>query len=115
MLKRVQKEVRELKKKSAKKHKKIIRYQIVSTYFLDGAFKVLFFGLKTCLQPSFVLIVRTLVLPPNTLKTCSHYMLCGYKKKWANLRGLQGGANVNKKQLKRFCLGTWEFARGASQ
>jgi hypothetical protein len=115
MLKRVQKEVRELKKKSAKKHKKIIRYQIVSTYFLDGAFKVLFFGLKTCLQPSFVLIVRTLVLPPNTLKTCSHYMLCGYKKKWANLRGLQGGANVNKKQLKSFCLGTWEFARGASQ
>ena len=41
MLKRVQKEVRELKKKSAKKHKKIIRYQIVSTYFLNGAFKVL--------------------------------------------------------------------------
>ena len=34
MLKRVQKEVRELKKKSAKK------YHIVSTYFLHGAFKV---------------------------------------------------------------------------
>ena len=35
------------------KAQKIIRYQIVSTYFLHGAFKVLFFGLKTCLQPSF--------------------------------------------------------------
>ena len=38
------------------------------------------FGLKTCLQPSFVLIVRTLVLPLNTLKTFSHHMLCVYKK-----------------------------------
>ena len=46
MLKRVQKEVRELKKKSAKKHKKIIRYQIVSTYFLHSAFKVLFSALR---------------------------------------------------------------------
>ena len=90
MLKRVQKEVRELKKKSAKKHKKIIRYQIVSTYFLHGAFKVLFFGLKTCLQPSFVLIVCTLVLSMNTLKTCSHYMLCVYKKEMGEPSGSSG-------------------------
>ena len=45
MLKRVQKEVRELKKKAEKeigeKAQKIIRHQIVSTYFLLGAFKVL--------------------------------------------------------------------------
>ena len=40
MLKRVQKEVRELKKKSAKRYE-IIRCQIVSTYFLHGTFKVL--------------------------------------------------------------------------
>ena len=62
MLKRVQKEVRERKKKSAKAEK-IIRYQIVSTHFLHGAFKVLSF------VPSL-----------NTLKTFAHYMLCGYKK-----------------------------------
>ena len=40
-------------KEIGEKAQKIIRYQIVSTYFLHGAFKVLFFGLKTCLQPSF--------------------------------------------------------------
>jgi len=39
-------------KEIGEKAQKIIRYQIVSTYFLHGAFKVLFFGLKTCLQPS---------------------------------------------------------------
>ena len=42
--------------------------------------KYCFSGLKTCLQPSFVLKVGTFVLQPNTLKTCLHYMLCGYKK-----------------------------------
>ena len=67
-------------KEIGEKAQKIIRYQIVSTYFLHGAFKVLFFGLKTCLQPSFGLTVRTFVLPLNTLKTCLHYMLGGYKK-----------------------------------
>ena len=40
-------------KEIGEKAQKIIRYQIVSTYFIHGAFKVLFFGLKTCLQPSF--------------------------------------------------------------
>ena len=69
-------------KEIGEKAQKIIRHQIVSTYFLHGAFKVLFFGLKTCLQPSFGLIVRTLVLPLNTLKTCFH-IICyaGTKKK----------------------------------
>ena len=62
---------------------KISRYQIVSTYFLHGAFKVFVFGLKTCLQPSFGLISCALVLSLNTLKTFAHYMLCGDKKqKW---------------------------------
>lgn len=76
-------------KEIGEKAQKIIRHQIVSTYFLHGAFKVLFFGLKTCLQPSFVLIVRTLVLPPNTLKTCLHYMLDRYKKEVGEPSGLQ--------------------------
>ena len=76
-------------KEIGEKAQKIIRYQIVSTYFLHGAFKVLFFGLKTCLQPSFGLIVRTFVLPLNTLKTCLHYMLCGHKKKSGEPSGLQ--------------------------
>jgi len=40
-------------KEIGEKAQKIIRHQIVSTYFLHGAFKVLFFGLKTCLQPPF--------------------------------------------------------------
>ena len=35
---------------------------------------------KYCLESSFALIACTLVLPPNTLKTYLHYMLCGYKK-----------------------------------
>ena len=67
-------------KEIGEKAQKIIRYHIVSTYFLHGAFKVLFFGLKTCLQPSFGLIVCTFVLPLNTLKTFTHYILCAYKK-----------------------------------
>ena len=50
-------------KEIGEKAQKIIRYQIVSTYFLHGAFKVLSF------VPSL-----------NTLKTFAHYMLCGYKK-----------------------------------
>ena len=67
-------------KEIGEKAQKIIRYHIVSTYFLHGAFKVLFFGLKTCLQPSFGLIVCTFVLPLNPLKTFTHCILCGYKK-----------------------------------
>ena len=78
-------------KEIGEKAQKIVRHQIVSTYFLHGAFKVLFFGLKTCLQPSFGLIMCTFVLPLNTLKTFTRYVLCGYKKKLANLRGLQDG------------------------
>ena len=84
-------------KEIGEKAQKIIRYQIVSTYFLHGAFKVLFFGLKTCLQPSFGLIMCTLAPSLNTLKTV--YIICyaGTKKKVANLRGLQarsGEANL---------------------
>ena len=56
-------------KEIGEKAQKIIRHQIVSTYFLHGAFKVLFFGLKTCLQPSFGLIMCTFVPPLKTLKT----------------------------------------------
>ena len=82
-------------KEIGEKAQKIIRYQIVSTYFLHGAFKVLFFGLKTCLQPSFGLIMCTLALSLNTLKTCSHYMLCVYKKE----TGEPSGSSV-------FCLGS---------
>ena len=80
-------------KEISEKAQKISRYQIVSTYFLHGAFKVLFSAWRKVFSRLLVLIVRTLVLPLNTLKTCSHYMLCGYKKKVANLRALQVFSN----------------------
>ena len=76
-------------KEIGEKAQKIIRHQIVSTYFLHGAFKVLFFGLKTCLQPSFGLIVCILAPPLNPLKTCLHYMLDRYKKEVGEPSGLQ--------------------------
>ena len=59
-------------KEIGEKAQKIIRYHIVSTYFLHGAFKVLFFGLKTCLQPSFwfdSVYLRTTTEPPEDLYT----------------------------------------------
>ena len=77
-------------KEIGEKAQKIVRYQIVSTYFLHGAFKVLFFGLKTCLQPSFGLIMCTPVLSLNTLKTCLYYTLCVYKKESGEPSGSLG-------------------------
>ena len=76
-------------KEIGEKAQKIIRHQIVSTYFLHGAFKVLFLGLKTCLQPSFGLIVCILAPPLKTLKTYLHYMLDRYKKEVGEPSGLQ--------------------------
>ena len=68
-------------KEIGEKAQKIIRYQIVSTYFLHGAFKSIVFGLKTCLQPSFGLTMCTPVLPLNTLKTFYSCVFAGTKKK----------------------------------
>ena len=67
-------------KEIGEKAQKIIRYQIVSTYFSTRCVQSIVFGLKTCLQPSFGLTMCTSVLSLNTLKTCLHYTLCGYKK-----------------------------------
>ena len=55
------------------KAQKIMRYQIVSTYFLDVAFKVL---------SSVVFWFESVYLRAilNILKTFTYYMLCGYKK-----------------------------------
>ena len=78
-------------KEIGEKAQKIVRHQIVSTYFLHGAFKVLFLGLKTCLQPSFGLIVCILAPPLKTLKTYLHYMLDRYKKESGGPSGSSGG------------------------
>ena len=67
-------------KEIGEKAQKIIRYHIVSTYFSTRCVQSIVFGLKTCLQPSFGLTMCTSVLSLNTLKTCLHYTLCGYKK-----------------------------------
>ena len=56
-------------KEIGEKAQKMIRYQIVSTYYTGVRSKY-------CLRSSFGLIVRIFVLPLKTLKTCLHYMLC---------------------------------------
>ena len=38
----------------------------------------------------------TFVLPPNTLKTCLHYMLCGYKKENGEPSGSLGSWNQKR-------------------
>ena len=75
-------------KESGEKAQKIIMYQIVSTYFSTRCVQSIVFGLKTCLQPSFGLTMCTSVLSLNTLKTCLHYTLCGYKKEKRRTFGL---------------------------
>ena len=70
-------------KEIGEKAQKIIRHQIVSTYYIA-------LRSKYCLQPSFGLIMCTFVLPLNTLKTCSYYMLCGYKKEMGEPSGFSG-------------------------
>ena len=70
-------------KEIGEKAQKIIRHQIVSTYFLDGAFKVLFFGLKTCLQPPFrvdSVYSRTATEHPEDLFTL--YVMRVQKRNW---------------------------------
>ena len=74
-------------KEIGEKAQKIIRYQIVSTYFLHGAFKVLFSALRPVFSRLFGLIMCTFVLlteHPEDLFTL--YVMRVQKKKWANLR-----------------------------
>ena len=70
-------------KEIGEKAQKIIRYQIVSTYFLHGAFKVL----SSAVFWFDSAYLRTTTEHPEDLFTL--YVMRVQKRKWANLRGLQ--------------------------
>jgi hypothetical protein len=92
-------------KEIGEKAQKIIRYQIVSTYFIHGAFKVLFFRPEDLSSAVFWfdnVYLRTTTEHPEDLFTL-HVMRT--KKKVANLRGLRV---TNKKKAK---VGNCESSR----
>ena len=70
-------------KEIGEKAQKIIRYQIVSTYFLHGAFKV-FSSVVSWFDS---VCLRATSEHPEDLFIS--YVMRVQKRKWANLRGLQ--------------------------
>ena len=70
-------------KEIGEKAQKIVRYQIVSTYFLHGAFKVL----SSVVFWFDNVYLRTTTEHPEDIS----HIICyaSTKKKWANLRGLE--------------------------
>ena len=70
-------------KEIGEKAQKIIRYQIVSTYFLHGAFKVL----SRVVFRFDSMYPRATTEHPEDLFTL--YVMRVQKRKWANLLGLQ--------------------------